>query len=149
VCSEHLKNREIIPHISKTQKQKICDNCVKGVTPAMNILAAANAASNPAKGDDDDKDEDEPEKVSVNPVKLQQMRLSAKFATNAPLIPPPADDNVPALPPPPVPTHAPPPVPGGVAPPIPSSEPPAETPNKSVVAKKSLYSKRRSVGKCY
>jgi hypothetical protein len=32
VCSEHLNNKEIIPHISKTQKQKICDNCFSGKT---------------------------------------------------------------------------------------------------------------------
>lgn len=30
MCNDHLNNREIIPHISKTQKQKICDNCFHG-----------------------------------------------------------------------------------------------------------------------
>lgn len=32
MCNDHLNNREIIPHISKTQKQKICDNCFSGKT---------------------------------------------------------------------------------------------------------------------
>jgi hypothetical protein len=50
VCSDHLKNREILPHISATMKQKICDNCVKGLTiaPAVPTRAPAVANSTPA-----------------------------------------------------------------------------------------------------
>ena len=29
VCAEHSKGKEILPHIHKTQKQRICDNCMK------------------------------------------------------------------------------------------------------------------------
>ena len=29
VCAEHSKSKEILPHIHKTQKQRICDNCMK------------------------------------------------------------------------------------------------------------------------
>eukprot|EP01033_Poteriospumella_lacustris_P014669 gene14669-10490_t len=46
VCSDHLKSREILPHISLTVKQKVCDNCVKGFTMAPAVLTSTIVAPN-------------------------------------------------------------------------------------------------------
>lgn len=52
VCSEHLNNREIIPHISKTQKQKICDNCFSGKTGVVPKVAENSTTPiSPSKAD--------------------------------------------------------------------------------------------------
>jgi hypothetical protein len=39
VCNDHSKNKEILAHIHKTQKQKICDNCFlgKSIQPSSNM----------------------------------------------------------------------------------------------------------------
>lgn len=139
MCSDHLNNREIIPHLSKTVKQKICDNCVKGITPNLQIpVTAIDGASADM----------EEAREEFNPVALQKMRRSQKF--NAPLIPSTeAADDLPALPPPPVPGHAPPPVPS-IPPPLPSSEPGSDEIKATTEAakpKKSLFAKRRTMGK--
>lgn len=42
MCSEHLNHKEILPHISKTQKQKICDDCFAGKsTPGADVPVSA------------------------------------------------------------------------------------------------------------
>lgn len=144
VCSDHLKHREIIPHISKTIKHKICDNCVKGITPSLQIPIGSGNVGEGSGGIDGENDNNIAIE-EVNPVKLERLRKSGRFV--APLIPASevteteiVEVDLPALPPPPVPTHAPPAVPttaagAGAPPAIPSSEP---------VKKKSLFTKRRS-----
>lgn len=45
MCNDHLNNKEILPHIHKTQKQKICDDCFAGKPSAGGAAAAALAAA--------------------------------------------------------------------------------------------------------
>lgn len=44
VCSDHSKNKEILAHIHKTQKQKICDNCFLGKTVIPVVVQSSSAA---------------------------------------------------------------------------------------------------------
>lgn len=47
MCSDHLKKTEILPHIHKTQPQKVCDNCHAGIKrqPATTATSAPAAAA--------------------------------------------------------------------------------------------------------
>ena len=50
VCGEHSKNKEVLPNVHKTQKQRICDNCFNNrgnaaVTPKSRSASEAPAAT--------------------------------------------------------------------------------------------------------
>jgi hypothetical protein len=51
VCSAHLNQKELLPHIHPTQKQKICDQCVKGLSiipPSMTAATTTTTTATPA-----------------------------------------------------------------------------------------------------
>lgn len=107
MCSDHLKSTEIIPHIHKTQKQKVCDDCVSGknakvVAPSLPPAPVATSSA-----------------VASEPPVHTSLRATAPTRT-----PPP----VPATPPPASTIAVPPAVPQSVPPPIPSTPPPVDAP---------------------
>lgn len=120
MCSDHLKNTEIIPHIHKTQKQKVCDDCVSGkntkvappsLPPSATVVATPSVTEVPPSAPlrPTAPVRTPPPLPSSPPPPTPSPSVMSTSPPPLPATPPPMD--APTLPPPPVPVASPPPVP--------------------------------------